>query len=216
MSDRGKVGISMTNNRLRWRQIALRFQRTMPVRDQSLARVIAGAFLSMILVLSAAGHVLAQEGQGRIATGGLNEFDLARPCGQEYRRGVPVSNERFGFASLSTGQAPEFVYITSRYYVEQGPRGDASDCKFKRYLYRLDKAGRFKQQEIGAKRFAQLYNDLQTNERTFEQSNPGQYLDPSLRESGEKDSVGGCLLPFYWQRSAAKPMRSFPSRPVLA
>jgi hypothetical protein len=165
-----------------------------------MARTVASIFMFMILTLSATGQVLAQEGEGRIATGGLNEFDLARSCGQEYRPGVPLANRRFGFASLSTGQAPQFVYITSRYYVELGPHGDPGDCKFMRYLYRLDKGGSFKREEIGAKRFAQIYSDLQTNTRIFEQSNPGQYLDPTLRESGDRDSEGGCLLPIYWQK----------------
>jgi hypothetical protein len=168
--------------------------------SHSLARFLASIALSLIVIGGATDQAPAQEIQRRIATAGLNQFDLAGWCGREDRPGAPFSDSRFGFVSLSTGGAPEFIYIASRYYLQLGPHDEVGYCKFRRYLYRVDKAGAFKREEIGEKRFAQLEKDLQTYGQAFEKSNPGQRLNPTLTTIGDRDSVGGCLLPISWQR----------------
>jgi hypothetical protein len=163
-----------------------------------LPRLLASVVISLIVAWGATSHVLAQEIERRIASGGLNEFDLALWCGDW--SAAPGSDSRFGFATLSTGQAPEFVYIASRSYVQLGPHGDPGDCKFKRYLYRLDKAGLFKREEIGEQRFVKIERDLQSFEQSFERSNPGKELYPALRSPADVGSVGGCLFPISWQK----------------
>jgi hypothetical protein len=136
----------------------------------------------------------AQEGNQIVATGGLNEFDLALFCGET--DSGPLPGSRFGYATSSTGVAPEFSYITSRYYVQKGPNGDPQGCAFKRYLYRLDKGELFRQEEIDEKKFTQIENGIRSYARTYEKLNPGKRL--SAFSVSTEDSVGGCLFPISW------------------
>jgi hypothetical protein len=139
----------------------------------------------------------AQESPQDIATGGLNEFDLALFCGEagQHADSGPFPASGFGYATLSAGGVPEFAFVTARYYVETGPYGDPQGCAFRRYLYRLE-GELFRREEIDKNRFIQIQSSIRSFERTYERLNPGKRL--SFPSGSSEDSVGGCLFPIAW------------------
>jgi hypothetical protein len=158
----------------------------------------------------------AQEVPQRIATNGLNEFDLADYCyGAQYRadpgsvsgveQRIQIPHSRFGYDGMSTSQnaaTPHFAYITARYYVQIGPYGDPAECAFKRYLYRLNQQGSFLKEEIDEQRFEQIDSRLRAFARTYQKSNAGK--DLGQPNASRADSVGGCLFPMEWGTNAGK------------
>jgi hypothetical protein len=134
----------------------------------------------------------------KIASEYLNEFDLARYCAQAGGDlgSRPIPRRKFGYTTSPTEQAPAFAYVTSEYYAQLSRFGDPQECQFKSYLYRLGKNGRFTQEEIDEKKFAQLANNIRAYERSYEQSNPGKRLGVPI--AARLDSIGGCLFPIYW------------------
>ncbi|WFU42893.1 hypothetical protein QA640_10805 [Bradyrhizobium sp. CB82] len=162
------------------------------------AYLVAWVTIFFVAFGRGASFVCAQEGSPKVATGGLNEFDLAQLCGEAGRSSDknPLPRSRFGYVPSQTGQAPEFAYVTSRYYVQKGPYGDPQGCEFKRYLYRLDPEGAFKREELDEKRFAQIENDIRAYARSNKQLNGGE--SPSVPGPSTADSVGGCLFPISW------------------
>lgn len=153
----------------------------------------------------------AQEDQQRTAANDLNEFDVASSCyGAEYsyEPGPIAQNDaskhdrpesRFGYINLPAGQnagRPEFVYITSRYYVHVGPYGDPGGCEFRRYLYRLKESNLFRREQVNENGFSRIKTELELGRRAYERSNPGKIFGkPELEAS---DSVGDCLFPIHW------------------
>lgn len=161
----------------------------------------------MLLLWGQISFVYAAGSQQKVTTEGLNEFDVAGFCyGAEYREApeqgsfngdskeILLSRSQFGFTNL-LGQKPdtwEFAYITARYYVRLGPNGDASDCVYRRYIYRLNNEGYFKAEKINESKFAQIKNSFYA----YMQLNPNKKLGRPSKSSG--DSVGNCVFPIEW------------------
>lgn len=170
--------------------------------SENVARPIIGAIVFAAMLVPATSFAESAQELQKVATTGLNEFDLASYCyGLEYHyqpvSGVaPKPHSLFGYATVSSGAAAEFVYITSRYFVQKGPYGDPQGCEFRRSLYRLDKGG-FRRVELDEGAFAQLEQSIRVNARNGEHS----HSDKRLTGAGasKADSVGDCLFPIEWR-----------------
>lgn len=176
-------------------------------------RLVASIAISLSLLVGPHSFARAGESARPIAGDGVNEFDLAGYCyGAQYRDGadsgggeqkIPVPDSRFGYDGGSADQGAagqQFAYITARYSVHIGQYGDPADCEFKRYLYRLDGNGSFRQQALDESAFAQTENRLRAYARTYAKSHAGKMVGQP--DGSSVDSVGGCLFPIVWQTIA--------------